>query len=253
MTEQKVSSERVETGPVRFGDDWAGIFIRGDRALHYGMMLNSFSNEATGDPLRGMQVKGLADLLASCAEPCSSALSIPLPTSSAPAVSSERVSGELRDAIAAIIAGNVDESRFYNAPVFQRAATEVILALRSSVKTVGLDVADTCDGVEQEAFEAWAKAAGYDMHEHPMHYLFMNPKTDAARTGWKAGITHARQRILSALEAPTPQEAPGEVTDAMVDAAHAVIERSYQNESWEFGPPSLLARAALTAALKGGK
>jgi len=50
-------------------------------------------------------------------------------------VSSERVSGELRDAIAAIIAGNVDESRFYNAPAFQRAATEVILALRSSVKT----------------------------------------------------------------------------------------------------------------------
>lgn len=25
--------ERVETGPVAFGDDWPGVFIRGDNAL----------------------------------------------------------------------------------------------------------------------------------------------------------------------------------------------------------------------------
>lgn len=27
--------DRVETGVVQFGDDWPGVFIRGDNALHY--------------------------------------------------------------------------------------------------------------------------------------------------------------------------------------------------------------------------
>lgn len=27
------AGERVETGPVQFGDDWPGLFIRGDNAL----------------------------------------------------------------------------------------------------------------------------------------------------------------------------------------------------------------------------
>lgn len=31
--------ERVETGPVKFGDDWPGIFIRGDNALGYSLEL----------------------------------------------------------------------------------------------------------------------------------------------------------------------------------------------------------------------
>jgi hypothetical protein len=26
--------KRVETGPVQFGEDWPGIFIRGDNAFH---------------------------------------------------------------------------------------------------------------------------------------------------------------------------------------------------------------------------
>ncbi len=30
---------RVETGPTRFGDDWCGVFIRGDSAAYYAMML----------------------------------------------------------------------------------------------------------------------------------------------------------------------------------------------------------------------
>ncbi|MEN8764135.1 MAG: hypothetical protein ABF290_17120 [Thiogranum sp.] len=33
-------TERVETGPVQFGDDWPGIFIRGDNAAHYALMLS---------------------------------------------------------------------------------------------------------------------------------------------------------------------------------------------------------------------
>ena len=72
--------------------------------------------------------------------------------------------------------------------------------LRAQGGVRALDIADTCDGKEQDAFEAWASAERFDMHQHPMHYLFMDPKTDAARMGWKAGILHARTRILSALE-----------------------------------------------------
>lgn len=38
---QKLSEQekRIETGIVQFGDDWPGIFIRGDSALHYSMHL----------------------------------------------------------------------------------------------------------------------------------------------------------------------------------------------------------------------
>lgn len=30
---------RVETGPVQFGDDWPGVFIRGDAAIYFGERL----------------------------------------------------------------------------------------------------------------------------------------------------------------------------------------------------------------------
>lgn len=62
----------------------------------------------------------------------------------------------------------------------------------------------TCDGIEQPAFEAWAKSERFDMHEHPLHYLFMDPKTDAARQGWKAGLNHAIERMKSAHPSPSP-------------------------------------------------
>lgn len=32
-------AERVETGPIQFGDDWPGTFIRGDNAAYYAMCL----------------------------------------------------------------------------------------------------------------------------------------------------------------------------------------------------------------------
>ncbi len=32
-------SSRPETGPMKFGSDWTGVFIRGDDAFGYAMML----------------------------------------------------------------------------------------------------------------------------------------------------------------------------------------------------------------------
>lgn len=62
---------RIETGVTRTKDDWPGIFIRGDEAMHYAMQLGFLLErvEKTGDrdPLGTMYARGLADLLRSCA------------------------------------------------------------------------------------------------------------------------------------------------------------------------------------------
>lgn len=44
---------------------------------------------------------------------------------------------------------------------------------------------------DQAAFEEWAATERYEMHQHPLHYLFLDPKTAAARNGWKAGMAFA--------------------------------------------------------------
>ena len=36
-----ILSGRVETGPVQFGDDWPGLFIRGDNAFGMKMAIDS--------------------------------------------------------------------------------------------------------------------------------------------------------------------------------------------------------------------
>lgn len=59
-----------------------------------------------------------------------------------------------------------------------------------------------CDGKEQPAFEAWAKSQRYDMHEHPLHYLFMDPKTAAARAGWKAALAYVRAEFAGQASEP---------------------------------------------------
>ena len=33
------TTERIETGPLQFGDDWPGVFIRGDSSGYYAMTL----------------------------------------------------------------------------------------------------------------------------------------------------------------------------------------------------------------------
>lgn len=59
-----------------------------------------------------------------------------------------------------------------------------------------LQACKSCDG-EQYKFEEWAKAERYDMEEHPLHYLFMNAKTNAARMGWKAALRYVKNSISS--------------------------------------------------------
>lgn len=61
-----------------------------------------------------------------------------------------------------------------------------------------------CDGKEQEAFEAWAKRDRYDMALHPLHWLFLNERTNAARQGWKAALAYVNTVMLVAAP-PSPQ------------------------------------------------
>jgi len=55
---------RVETGPVQFGDDWPGVFIRGDNAFAYSMALSD-ALEQLEDPLLKAQLEGLRQVLSS--------------------------------------------------------------------------------------------------------------------------------------------------------------------------------------------
>lgn len=60
-----------------------------------------------------------------------------------------------------------------------------------------------CEG-EQYAFEKWAEEQDYDMHEHPLHYLFMDKQTNAARQGWKAALAY----VQSVLDGAVPMYPP---------------------------------------------
>lgn len=64
-------ADRVETGAVQFGDDWPGVFIRGDNAAGYALAIRDV---LTGEPgglglaLSHMTLMGLRDILNQAAE-----------------------------------------------------------------------------------------------------------------------------------------------------------------------------------------
>lgn len=65
LPEQKV---RVETGPIKFGDDWTGVFIRGDNAFNYAITIKGLLNSKNIDPICQMELEGLLEILSSCDE-----------------------------------------------------------------------------------------------------------------------------------------------------------------------------------------
>ena len=58
------SGERLETGPHQFGDDWAGVFIRGDRALSWARALELLVPEQ--DRGENSLIAGMIRTLRSC-------------------------------------------------------------------------------------------------------------------------------------------------------------------------------------------
>ena len=60
---------RLETGPIQLGDDWPGVFIRGDDAIGYTTALRRVVHrlvEFDDDGLGVVKLAELVDLLASC-------------------------------------------------------------------------------------------------------------------------------------------------------------------------------------------
>ena len=60
--------KRVETGPIQFGDDWPGLFIRGDNALGFALALKDLNLPETtfAEVLHNSQIKELTNLLFGC-------------------------------------------------------------------------------------------------------------------------------------------------------------------------------------------
>lgn len=88
-------------------------------------------------------------------------------------------------------------------------------ALRSAQPaTVAMEPVKVCDGKEQDAFEAWATGERYDIQTHPLHWLFLNEKTYAARNGWKAAIEYC----ASQLTAPPTRRPEGQPHTHIVES-----------------------------------
>lgn len=63
-----VHIERMETGPLNFGSDWTGLFIRGDNAMVYLHALREVTNSMTSPTPEMSRVAELIGLLEATAE-----------------------------------------------------------------------------------------------------------------------------------------------------------------------------------------
>jgi hypothetical protein len=67
-----LNDERIETGPVRFGEDWPGVFVRGDDAIMFAVVLKKFlrsqefDEQSIEEAGQRLELRRLTDLLNSC-------------------------------------------------------------------------------------------------------------------------------------------------------------------------------------------
>jgi hypothetical protein len=101
-----------------------------------------------------------------------------------------------------------------------REFADAILSLpvqSSAAVGVTRETLESCKG-EQLKFEEWAAKNCYDMREHPLHYLFLDNRTYAARQGWKAALEYARGVCSPAPDATVSEawpDHPGATLDAI--------------------------------------
>ena len=80
------------------------------------------------------------------------------------------------------------------------------------------------DGLEQEAFEAFAKADKMEMQTHPLHWLFLDPKTYAARQGWKAALEYVADQTKELVWRPIEQLADRYIPGLLLYSATLIDE-----------------------------
>lgn len=90
-------------------------------------------------------------------------------------------------------------------------------------------VPEICDGKEQEAFERYAARMGYDMTEHPLHYLFLSDRTSTARDAWKAAISYCHEVATT----PPADKPEGEWVKALKSLRDSISGDCYMGEVWE--------------------
>lgn len=96
--------------------------------------------------------------------------------------------------------GNEDDS--YPLSLMLKAARAVLALPPAAVDET---MFANCNG-EQKHFERWAIAQHYDMRAHPLHYVFLDPKTYAARQAWNGALEYVR----AALKSTRPASEGGE-------------------------------------------
>ena len=78
--------------------------------------------------------------------------------------------------------------------------------------------------VESAAFEAHAKGAGLNMEQHPLHYLFLDETTHAARQAWKAALQF--QPPAQCIDLGQPNE-PGRTLYVDLDGVMADFDGAF--------------------------
>ncbi len=84
---------RMESGPIQFGDDWPGLFLRGDEAVPFGMTLHGHIAAVPLTHLDGITravLIGLADTLVSCEQGRRAPRVLPSPNQPRPRASTRR-------------------------------------------------------------------------------------------------------------------------------------------------------------------
>jgi len=99
-----------------------------------------------------------------------------------------------------------------------------------------------CRGEELE-FEKWAQSKNYDMHEHPLHYLFLNEKTYAARQGWKSALEYCARQLST-------RPIAGEAVQAQVLEEIGALETAWIKEQTGTAGYTISKQALFSALLK---
>ncbi|TZG25632.1 hypothetical protein [Sphingomonas montanisoli] len=111
----------------------------------------------------------------------------------------------------------------------------------------GEAVIRTCDGKEQDAFEEWAASQNMDTKTHPIHWLFLDPKTSAARQGWRGATEYWAARMKDA--APTPDAALREAL-APEDAWQELVEYDDRTSPEEYPDMALITHDELRSFME---
>jgi hypothetical protein len=83
-------------------------------------------------------------------------------------------------------------------PKWLAVVDALLAALNAPPAADGMVVPRSNDGKEQVAFEEWARGQGYAMDTHPIHWLFLDSRTAAARDGWRSALDYVTQSLAAA-------------------------------------------------------